>query len=161
MLELSSPKISAARKTVIATMITDIAIDTFTEQSHAEYWFALLATESGFDGTGKSHVGATGIGQLMPQYVADFGRQCGLPTLTVADIKDDYTNARVSACLFASLIEQSGGSIPLALAYYNAGKYGTNAAKVRVGEAPGTETAGYVTKVWRKRDIAAPNQPTQ
>lgn len=94
---------------------------------------ALVKQESAFDVHARSHVGATGLAQLMPGTAADLGRD---PHVPIENLRGgaDY------------LTQQLGrfGNVPHALAAYNAGpgrviEYG--------GVPPFEETQGYVRRI--------------
>jgi hypothetical protein len=154
-LDLSKPNISPAKRQMLVKMLDHIAMDVFVEHRHREYWIALLGVESRYDGTAKSPVGALGLGQLLPQYRNDFGKTCGIIEVAEIDVRDDYTNAYLSACYFRYLIETLGNSVPLALTAYNAGPNSHSLKSVNNGGAPVKETSDYVTKIWVKKDKAA------
>ena len=144
----SKPDLSPTRIKLITSLISGIALETFETRSHQEYWIALIALESRFDGKSKSPAGAIGLGQLMPQYKDDFGKECGLSPVTKEDIHDDFTNATLSACFFKSLLARYNGNIPLALASYNAGAYSVSAKNIKTGNKIAPETESYIRKIW-------------
>lgn len=133
-------------------MFNHIAKDVFVEPLHREYWIALLGVESGFKSSAVSNTGAIGLGQLIATYADDFGKPCGIGDLTKADLKDNYTNAYLSACYFRSLIKANNGSIPLALIAYNAGPNSKDLKAAKRGVAPGQEPSAHATKVWVKKN---------
>jgi len=139
---------SDGKRQILADMLVGVARQTFVNQEHSLYWITLLSIESAFDQSAKSPVGALGIAQIMPAYVADFSRLCGFERLTERDLLDTYTNAILGACIFRSLIEQTG-SVPLAAVAYNAGPNSASFKAAKKGDAPvATETQGYVAKLW-------------
>lgn len=148
----ANPKLSEARKTLLAKMLTGIATEIFVDREHAVYWIVLLGVESGYDGKLVSPVKATGIGQLMPQYADGFAKNCGLGSIVPTDINDDYTNAYLSACEFKRLIELNSGSVPLALVAYNAGSHSHSSKQAKKGDAPVAETSAYVAKTVLRKD---------
>jgi len=148
----TNPKISDARKQLLAKMLVGIATEVFSEQPHRDFWIALLGVESRYDGKAKSPVGATGIGQLMPKFANDFAKSCGFGAVTDADISDDYVNAYLSACEFRRLIKLANGSVPMALVFYNAGSHSNSVRQVKAGNAPVAETSAYVTKIMIRKD---------
>lgn len=151
-IEVSSPKVSPGRRALTANMISHIAEDIFTERAHQEFWIALLGVESRYESSARSPVGAVGLGQLMPAYMKDFGKDCDLTEVTEHDAFDDYSNAYLSACYFRTLIAANGNSIPLALVSYNAGINSNSLKQVKNGGSPVQEAAAYTTKVWAKKD---------
>ena len=94
---------------------------------------ALVKQESAFDVHARSHVGATGLAQLMPGTAADLGRD---PHVPIENLRGgaDYITQQLSRF----------GNVPHALAAYNAGpgrviEYG--------GVPPFEETQGYVRRI--------------
>jgi len=143
--------LSPGRKQGLSNLLTDIALRTFDKQAHREYWIALIGAESGYDGDAKSPAGAIGLGQLLPQYRADFAASCGMGETTSNDMRDDSTNATISACWFSFLIKATG-SVPMALAAYNAGLSSAGIKALKRGAAASAETNGYVTRIWISKE---------
>ncbi len=98
---------------------------------------ALIWQESRFNPFAISPAGAAGLAQLMPATARDLG---------VTNRHDPHQSIDGGARYLRRMLDQFG-SIPLALAAYNAGP---NAVK-RVGGIPrNKETPGYVTKVLQR-----------
>ena len=98
---------------------------------------ALIWQESRFNPSAISPAGAAGLAQLMPATARDLG---------VTNRHDPHQSIDGGARYLRRMLDQFG-SIPLALAAYNAGP---NAVK-RVGGIPrNKETPGYVTKVLQR-----------
>ena len=95
---------------------------------------AVAKAESNFDMNSVSHAGAQGIMQLMPGTAK---------TLGVKNAFDPYENIMGGAKLLRDNIK-SFGSVPLALAAYNAGP---GAVKKYGGVPPYKETQNYVKKI--------------
>ena len=95
---------------------------------------AVAQQESNFDANSVSHAGAQGIMQLMPGTAK---------TLGVKNAFDPYENIMGGAKLLRDNI-RSFGSVPLALAAYNAGP---GAVKKYGGVPPYKETQDYVKKI--------------
>ena len=95
---------------------------------------AVAKAESNFDTNSVSHAGAQGIMQLMPGTAK---------TLGVKNAFDPYENIMGGAKLRRDNIK-SFGSVPLALAAYNAGP---GAVKKYGGVPPYKETQNYVKKI--------------
>lgn len=143
----SKDKVTDGERRILVPMLLGIAVSTFESRKEQEYWIALVGVESGYDQRVKSPVGATGLGQLMPQFYKDIALSCGIENLALDTINDRYINALLSACYFKSLIQKSEGILPLALVAYNAGINSSSFKKAKNGGVPVTETSGYVTKV--------------
>lgn len=103
---------------------------------------ALVEVESARQSTVVSHAGAVGLAQLMPETARRFG---------VEDPRDPADNLDGGARYLAWLLRRYEGSVPLALAAYNAGegnvdRYG--------GIPPFRETQGFVRKVLRRAGMS-------
>ena len=156
---MAGPKVTVGERQILIPMLLGIAQTTFQDRKHQEYWIALVGVESGYDQRVKSPVGATGLGQLMPQFYKDIAGSCGIQDLTPDTINDRYINALLSACYFKSLIERTDGIVSLALVAYNAGINSSSLRKAKAGGVPVQETAGYVTKVIIAKEVSN-NSPT-
>ena len=95
---------------------------------------ALLQAESGFDARAVSPAGALGIAQFMPATAADVG---------LRDPFDPELAVPAAARLLAGHL-RAFGSVPLALAAYNAGP---GAVRRFGGVPPYRETQGYVARI--------------
>jgi soluble lytic murein transglycosylase-like protein len=107
-----------------------------------EVAFGLVATESGFRRTARSHVGATGLAQLMPATARWLE-----PGTTRRELEDPETNLRLGFRYLRDMIEKYDGSTHLALLAYNRGP-GTVDRVLRRGGNPDN---GYPRKVMRVR----------
>ena len=119
---------------------------------------ALIRQESSFDPDAASPAGARGLMQLMPATAAQLQRKIGLPNAALTDPAD---NIRLGTAHMQDLLRQFGGSVPLAVAAYNAGasrvrEWLTNFGDPRGGGIdmvdwieliPFTETRNYVQRV--------------
>jgi soluble lytic murein transglycosylase len=82
---------------------------------------ALIRQESSFDMGAASPAGARGLMQLMPATAEAIAKRIGEQTSTIALTTDAAHNMRLGAAYLRSMLEQFGGSLPLAFAAYNAG----------------------------------------
>jgi soluble lytic murein transglycosylase-like protein len=96
---------------------------------------AVMRTESAFDPTVVSPVGAMGLMQLMPEVAQEFD---------VTDPFDPRQNIMAGTRLLRRLLNSHDGNIALTLASYNAGP--GNVKKYR-GVPPFRETRNYVKKI--------------
>jgi soluble lytic murein transglycosylase-like protein len=96
---------------------------------------AVMQTESAFNATAVSRVGAMGLMQLMPDVAAELGAD---------DPMDPRQNIMAGARYLRQLLNAHGGNLPLALASYNAGP---GAVKKYGSVPPFRETRTYVKKI--------------
>ena len=96
---------------------------------------ALLQSESGFSPRAVSPVGALGIAQFMPGTAAAVG---------LANPFDPAQAIPAAAKLLGAHLREFGGSVPLALAAYNAGP---GAVRRYRGVPPFAETRAYVARI--------------
>jgi soluble lytic murein transglycosylase len=82
--------------------------------------YGLIRQESRFITDVRSHVGASGLMQLMPETARWTARKIGL-TYTPAMINDSSVNLRLGAAYLKLVLDDFGGSLALATAAYNAG----------------------------------------
>lgn len=100
--------------------------------------FGLVATESGFQRTARSHVGAVGLAQLMPATARWLE-----PGTTRKDLENPETNLRLGLRYLRTLVEKYDGNTALALTAYNRGP-GTVDRVLRRGGDPDNGYAGKV-----------------
>ncbi len=81
----------------------------------------LIRQESSFEADAASPAGARGLMQLMPATARLVARQLGQSIRLVSLTEDPAENVRLGDAYLAGLIDRFGGSLPLAIAAYNAG----------------------------------------
>jgi soluble lytic murein transglycosylase len=81
----------------------------------------IIRQESSFDTGAVSPSGARGLMQLMPATASLVGRQIGGSVPTGSLTTDPAGNMRLGTAYLAQLLDHFGGSLPLAIAAYNAG----------------------------------------
>jgi Transglycosylase SLT domain len=97
---------------------------------------AVIKQESGFDPTARSGKNAGGLMQLMPATAREVG---------VTNVYDPSQSIDGGTKYLAQKIKDNNGSIPLALAAYNAGQGRVNAAGGNIPNIP--ETKNYVAAI--------------
>ena len=130
------------------------------------YALAIMRQESGFDREAASPVGARGLMQLMPATATAVARQLGERIDIAALTSDASYNMRLGSAYLASVLEQFGGSLPLAAAAYNAGPHRVADWLAANGDPRGgvdlvdwiemipfTETRNYVQRVMENAEI--------
>ncbi|HEX9242465.1 MAG TPA: transglycosylase SLT domain-containing protein [Anaeromyxobacter sp.] len=119
---------------------------------------ALMREESALDPRALSPAGAIGLTQLMLPTAQEIARQLRLGKVSRAALTDASLNIRLGSRYLGDLVRRFDGSIPLALAAYNAGGGAVNRwLETRRGldvdefveEIPVEETRGYVKRVLR------------
>jgi soluble lytic murein transglycosylase len=119
---------------------------------------ALMREESALDPRALSPAGAVGLTQLMLPTAQEVARQLRLGKVTRASLADPSLNIRLGSRYLGDLVRRFDGSVPLALAAYNAGGGAVGRwLETRRGleldefveEIPVEETRGYVKRVLR------------
>ncbi|MGI5920498.1 MAG: lytic transglycosylase domain-containing protein [Syntrophomonadaceae bacterium] len=101
---------------------------------------AVIQSESSFNPRAVSRCGASGLMQLMPSTARSLG---------VNDVFDPEQNIMAGTCYLKQKLDEFHGSLPLALAAYNAG---SGAVKKYGGIPPYKETQAYVNKIMKSVD---------
>jgi len=87
----------------------------------ADYLYAIMRQESGYDPDAVSYADAIGLLQLLPSTARRLAETIGLRPFDRARLFEPETNVRLSAAYHASLLRAFGDQWPLAIAAYNAG----------------------------------------
>ncbi|HEX8584654.1 MAG TPA: lytic transglycosylase domain-containing protein [Allosphingosinicella sp.] len=131
--------------------------------SYQQNWslaHGITRQESSFDRAAMSQVGARGLMQLMPGTAREQAGKSGLPYDLGRLTSDPAYNVMLGSAYFQRLLEQWGGSAPLAIASYNAGagnvrkwvrangdpRGGTDIVRW-IEDIPFSETRNYVQRV--------------
>jgi soluble lytic murein transglycosylase len=85
--------------------------------------FGIMRQESSFDIGAVSPSGARGLMQLMPPTAAEVAHQLGVQTSLVSLTADPAHNMRLGTSYVQDMLTRFGGSLPLAVAAYNAGPH--------------------------------------
>ena len=131
------------------------------DQSRWTMIHAISRQESQFDREATSRVGAKGLMQLMPATAREQAAKLGLPYDAGRLTRDPQYNVMLGSAFFQRMVDYYGGSIPLAVASYNAGPGNVNRflkanGDPRTGQIdwvdwieaiPLQETRGYVQHV--------------
>jgi soluble lytic murein transglycosylase len=151
----------AARNDGDAFYVRD-AFPTLTATPRTRWSLAngITRQESSFDQTAVSWAGARGMMQLMPGTAKDEARKLGVG-YDSSRIHDPEYNVMLGSSYFQRMLDRWNGSVPLAVASYNAGpgnvaKWISAYGDPRTGQVdmvgwieaiPFTETRGYVQRV--------------
>lgn len=119
------------------------------------YVYGLIRQESRFIMDARSHVGASGLMQVMPATARWTARRIGLTNFTDGMITDRETNIAIGTGYLKLVLDDFGGSMPMAAAAYNAGPGRPRAwrngpvmeAAAWAENVPFNETRDYVKKV--------------
>jgi soluble lytic murein transglycosylase len=120
--------------------------------------YGLIRQESRFITDARSGVGASGLMQVMPRTAQWTAKKIGLGRLNPAQLNDSATNIAIGTGYLKLVLDDFGGSMPLAAAAYNAGPSRPRQWRGQAGDPvleaaiwaeniPFTETRDYVKKV--------------
>ena len=87
----------------------------------AAYVYGLIRQESRFIMDARSHVGASGLMQIMPATARETARHIGLNGFAPHQINDRDINLTIGTAYLKRALDDFGGSMALAAAAYNAG----------------------------------------
>jgi soluble lytic murein transglycosylase len=102
----------------------------------------IMRQESSFDIAALSPAGARGLMQLMPATAAQVAHQIGEPTSPLALTTDAGHNMRLGTAYLRGVLAQFGGSVPLAVAAYNAGPGRVNQWLLEIGDPRSNQAGG-------------------
>ena len=122
------------------------------------YVYGLIRQESRFIMDAKSHVGASGLMQVMPATAKWTAKKIGLSNFQPHQINDRDTNIAIGTGYLKLVLDSFDGSMPLAAAAYNAGPGRPRSWRGQTGapvmeaaiwaeNVPFNETRDYVKKV--------------
>jgi soluble lytic murein transglycosylase len=119
------------------------------------YVFGLIRQESRFIMDARSHVGASGLMQVMPATASWTARQIGLRTFRPEQINDRDINIQIGTAYLKLALDDFEGSSALAAAAYNAGPSRPRnwrngpvlEAAIWIENIPFEETRDYVKRV--------------
>ena len=119
------------------------------------YVYGLIRQESRFIMDARSHVGASGLMQIMPATARWTARQIGLEGFSAGQINELSTNILIGTSYLKLALDEFRGSTPMAAAAYNAGPGRPRAWRngppmegaIWAENVPFAETRDYVKKV--------------
>ncbi len=119
------------------------------------YVYGLIRQESRFIMDARSHVGASGLMQVMPATARWTARKIGMTNFTADQINDRDTNITIGTAYLKLALDDFAGSMPMAAAAYNAGPGRPRSwrngpvldAAIWAENVPFAETRDYVKKV--------------
>lgn len=85
------------------------------------YVYGLIRQESRFVTDARSGVGAAGLMQVMPTTARWTAKKIGLSGFTVEQLNDHEVNIAIGSGYLKLILDDFGGSLPMAAAAYNAG----------------------------------------
>lgn len=88
---------------------------------HPSWVFAITRQESAFMADARSHVGASGLMQLMPATAKETARRFGIPLSSPQLVLNPNVNIQLGAAYLSQIYAQFNGNRVLASAAYNAG----------------------------------------
>ena len=127
------------------------------------YVYGLIRQESRFIMDARSHVGASGLMQVMPATAKWTARKIGLSGFEPRQLTDKNVNVRIGTAYLKLALDDFGGSMPLAAAAYNAGPSRSRAWRngptlegaIWAENVPFAETRNYVKKVLANTTVYA------
>jgi soluble lytic murein transglycosylase len=127
------------------------------------YVYGLMRQESRFVMDARSHVGASGLMQVMPATARWTARRIGLANFTPEQLWDRETNIAIGTGYLKLVLDDFGGSMPMAAAAYNAGpgrpRSWRNGPVIEAAawaeNVPFSETRDYVKKVLSNTTVYA------
>lgn len=143
----------------------------------AQLWsltHGITRQESSFDRSAVSHAGARGMMQLMTGTAREQAGKMGLDYDSYRLTNDPAYNVMLGSAYFSRMLENWGGSVPLAVAAYNAGsgnvrkwvnaygdpRNGTDVLRW-IEAIPFAETKGYVQRVIENSVVYDSMRPAQ
>jgi len=99
-----------------------LAIVSYAHQESAKHGLdpmlvlSVIATESSFDASARSHAGAVGLMQAIPRYHQDSLKRSGV---SASDLYHPRKNIQVGADILSKYVNLSGGDVASALQRYN------------------------------------------
>jgi soluble lytic murein transglycosylase len=119
------------------------------------YVYGLIRQESRFIMDARSHVGASGLMQVMPATARWTARKIGMNGFSIEQLNDRDTNIAIGTGYLKLVLDDFDGSMPLAAAAYNAGpgrpRNWRNGPAIEAAawaeNVPFNETRDYVKKV--------------
>ena len=119
------------------------------------YVYGLIRQESRFVTDARSHVGASGLMQVMPATARWTARKIGMANFSTDKLNDRDTNIAIGTGYLKLVLDDFDGSMPLAAAAYNAGPRRSRGwrngpvmdAAAWAENVPFSETRDYVKKV--------------
>lgn len=146
-MDIVKAQMTDVRRQVTTRQIVDVAMTILETQEQRKQFVTLLAIESKFDNKAKSHVGATGMGQIMPAYAKEFATKCGIKDVSADDLQIPEINLTIAACRFRELMEIFPGQVSLALVSYNAGQNSNQIKQLQeLRNLSTVETSSYLSK---------------
>ena len=127
------------------------------------YVYGLIRQESRFIMDARSHVGASGLMQVMPATARWTARKLGMTAFTDGQITDRETNIAIGTGYLKLVLDDFAGSMPMAAAAYNAGPSRPRnwrngpvlEAAAWAENVPFAETRDYVKKVLANTTVYA------
>ena len=117
--------------------------------------YAVIKAESGFKPDNRSHTGAAGLMQIMPETGEWAAQQMGMEGYDSDSLYDPETNIRIGCWYLRYLLNVYENNLPTALAAYNAGMGNVSgwlddpsysSDEKSLGEIPYNETEEYIEK---------------
>lgn len=138
-------------------------VDKYSEEYGLEKTvvYAVIKAESGFDAGDRSHTGARGLMQIMPETGEWAAELIGIEEYDAEKLYDPETNIHIGCWYLRYLLDMFENNLPTALAAYNAGlgnvsrwledtSYSADGSSLDL--IPYKETDGYIEKTMKYID---------
>jgi soluble lytic murein transglycosylase len=111
--------------------------------------YAIARQESAFRAKAVSHAGAKGLMQMLPSTAARTAQRFGVPFDAGRLTTDAAYNARLGAAHVGELMEETRGSLVMAIASYNAGGHRAREWAAAFGDPrdPGTDIVDWIERI--------------
>jgi soluble lytic murein transglycosylase len=111
------------------------------------YVYGLIRQESRFITDARSHVGASGLMQVMPATAKWTAKKIGMTGFQPADLNERDTNIAIGTAYLKLVLDDFAGSMPLAAAAYNAGPSRSRQWRAPGGSGPVLEGAIWAENI--------------
>jgi soluble lytic murein transglycosylase len=107
----------------------------------AAFVYGLIRQESRFITDAKSHVGASGLMQLMPATAAWTAKRIGMVDYTRSRVQDVDVNLKLGVSYLKYVMDENEGNPAYAAAAYNAGPHRVKTWRAAMGSDPAAKSA--------------------
>ena len=156
------PDAEAWRLAFLPSFSDEVSINAEKNSLSPYLLHAIIREESSHRADAVSRAGAIGLMQLMPSTGSIMAKETGFRDYSTQSLYTPETNITLGSLYLKRLIDANKGSLPLAIASYNAGpnavsawisKYGTEEMDEFIEKIPYPETRNYIKRVLRSYEL--------